>query len=121
MQGNAVNLSYFKNTEMIYKLKLTENLCYVVLDCDEHDGELRCDLGHKERHEINGLILSQKHFIQRKVLSDCPTLVNITFSHGTLFHTCPLTGHVNDTYPCLMSQSNNREIFRHHFMHTCNE
>lgn len=42
-----------------YKLQLTKNLCYVVLDCDEHDGKLRRDLEHKERNKINGLILSQ--------------------------------------------------------------
>lgn len=28
--------------------QLTKNLCYIVLDCDEHDGKLRCDLEHRE-------------------------------------------------------------------------
>ncbi len=69
MQGNAVNWSCAENTKMITGLQLTKNLCYIVLDCDEHDGKLRRDLEHKERSRINGLVLSQlslKHVTQKE-------------------------------------------------------
>lgn len=33
---------------------LVKNLCYVVLDCDEHDGELGCDLEHQAEEDNHG-------------------------------------------------------------------
>ena len=38
----------------LIKRQLTKNLCYVVLDCDEHDGKLRRDLEHKTQTWLMG-------------------------------------------------------------------